>query len=540
MESTNQSLEREQKTLKMELEKEKDQRRGKNDEMEGLEAMVQKQKQLIESQNLHLKKLQQEVLDKDGDITYANKENEKLQGEMKTLQLKLKTQTGQVKGDAKKLANAQREVKDLKKDHDKTMKELQQNVERLTMRLQTQPKTKLDEMKKEFAATLETNNRMEIEIELLRTEMLGLEKELQKVQARADKAQEKLKAQGSNNKDTKKAEMAGEKIEIPHENPVEQEEGATDMPTAEHLAISVSNEPGVTVVEDPKLASADVEAKEQGSNADISELTGPKGGNGHTSEATEAGTVMNTNALEKAEDHHKQNFQGEDPFTEAHMSVEHPAAFRDREYDDSSSSVWSTAELSVDDRTPRSLRRPLGQEGIHSRGQSTATDFGVTKCEKWIHRTSNYVEKSMQTDSVKLTGEMGVQTENVPLKLPNGKELSLEKDQDPQVEKGSELSAENDQDTEVEKGSEPRSKEEISEPHQTRWCCKIPSFLLLLMVVFYLGICYLAWSSWSATTAERDLWTSVNSALIHGALLQNNESWPPSALSQHFANYRKM
>ena len=537
LDSRNQSLEREHKLLKMELEKEKDQRRGKNDEMEGLEVTVQEQKQSMESQNVYLKKLQQEVINKDRNITYANEENTRLMKEMKTLQLKLKTQTGQVKGDAKKLTDAQREIKDLKKDHDRTMKELQKNVERLTMRLQTQPKTKLNEMKQEFAETLETNARMEIEIEFLRTEMSGLEKELQKVQARADKAQGKLKAQGSNSKDTKKAETAGEKMEIPHENPLEQEEGVTDVPTVEHLAISVSSEPAVTENEEPKLPIAEVEAKEQGSSAEISKLTGPPWQNGHTSEAPEAGTLMKAIEFEKAEDHHKQDSQEVDPFTEAHVSAEHPTASRDRAHDDSSSSVCSTTELSIDDRTPRALRRPLGQEGIHSRGQSTATDFSVTKCERWIHRTSNYVEKSMQTDRVKLMGGMGVQTEDVPVKLPNGEELSAEKDKGLEVERGSDLSVKNDQDPEMEKGSEPKSKEEIPEPRQIRWCCKIPSFLLL---VFYLSIFYLALSSWSATTAERNLWKSANSAPTHGALLHYNGSSPPSALSHYFANYHKM
>ena len=524
----------------MELEKEKDQRRGKNDEMESLEATIQEQKLSLESQNVNLKKLHQEVLNKDQNITYADKKNNKLAEEIKTMQHKLKTQTGQVKGDAKKLADAQREIKDLKKEHNTTMKKLQENVERLTMRLQTQPKTKLNEMKQEFAATLETNTRMEFEIEVLRTEMSGLEEELRKVQARADKAQEKLKAQVSNNKDTKKVETAGEKIEIPLETPIEQEEGATDVPAIENLAISVSNDPAITVIEEPKLPNAEAEAKEQGSNAEVSELTEPQWANGQTSEATEAGTFANPNAPEKAEDIHTQNSQEADPFTEAHVSVEHLVPSRNREHDDSISSVCSTTELSIDDRTPRALRRPLGQEGIHSRGQSTATDFSVTKCEKWIHRTSHYMEKSMQTDSVKLMGETGVQTEHVPVKLPKGEELSAEKDQRPEVEKGSESIAKKDQDAEVENGSEPQSKEEIPEPHQIRWCCKIPSFLVLLMLLFYLGICCSAWSSWSATTAERHLWTSANSALTHGALLHENGSRPQSALSHHFANYRKM
>ena len=540
LDSTNQSLERERKILKMELEQEKDRRRGKNDDLEGLEITVQEQKQSMESQNVELRKLQQEAEGKDQSINHANEENTRLENELNKLQQKSKTQTGQVKGIEKKLADAQREITKLKKDHDRTMKELQQNVERLTMRVQNQPKTKLNEMKQEFAETLKINAQMEIELETLRTEMSGLEGELRKVQARADKAQEKLKAQGPNNKDTKKAGTAGEKIKVPHENPIEEEEGARDVPTVEHHATSVSNEPAVTVMEEPKLPSTEAGAKERESKAEISELTGPQWENGHTSEATESGTGMNTNALEKADDHHKQKSQEVDPFTEAHVSVEHPATSNDREHDDSISSVCSTTELSLDDRTPRALRRPLGQEGIHSRAQSTATEFSVTKCEKWIHRTSNYVEKSMQTDSVKLMGEMGVQTENVPVKLPNGEGLSAEKDQGPEVEKVNELGAKKDQDPEVEKGSEPKSKEEILKPHQIRWCCRISSFLLLLMLLFYLGICYSAWSSWSATTTERNLWTLANNAITHRGMLHDNGSSPPSALSEHFANYAKM
>ncbi len=479
--------------------------------MEDLQAKNQEQKQSMESQNVHLRKLEQEVREKDRSIMYANEENIRLVAEAKTMQQKSKTQTGQVKGEAKKSAEAQRAIEVLKKDHDRTMKELQQNIQRLTMRLQTQPKNKLNEMKQEFAETLETNARMEIEIEILRTEMSGLEKELKKVQARADKAQEKLKAQGSNNKDTKKVEMDGEKVETTHEDPVAQEDGAKDVPTVEHLAISVSNESAATVSEEPKLPSAEAEAKGQESKAENSELTGPQWENGHTSEAAEAGTVIDANALKSADDPHKQKFQAVDPFTEAHVSEEHPAASRDKGYDDSSSSVCSTTELSIDNRTPRALRRSLGQEGIQSRGQSTATDFSVTKCEKWIHRTSHYVENSMQTDSAMLMGEMGVQTEDGPVELSNEKKLSAENDQDPGVEKG----------------REPKVKGEI----------KIPSFLVLLMLLFYLGICYLSWSSWSATTAERNLWVTSNSALTHGALLHKNGSWPPSALRKEFANY---
>ena len=622
-EFTIEKLEREQKKLKKELKEGKDQRRGKNDEMEDLEATVQEQKQSMESQNVLIKNLRQEVHDKDRGISYANGEHEKLVREIEILQQRSKTQTGQVKGEGKKLADAQKEIKHLNEKHEKSMKELKQHIERLTMRVQTLPKTDINDLKQRFAESLEHNTRLENDIEILRIQVLGLEDELRKVQTRADKAQEKLKKWA----DAKRAETAGEEIKNSHETPVKQQEGATGVPTVEHIAVSMSDEPGVTVVEEPKLPSADAEAKKQGSDAEIPELTGPQGENGETFEATDAGAIANANTLEKAEDHHKEESQEVDPFTEAHVSVERPATPRDKDHDDSCSSVCSTTELSIDNRTPRALRRPLGQEGIQSRAQSTATDFSINKCEHWIHRTSDYVDKGMQTEPepVKLMENMGMQTESesaksmgnlmenmstqtdpepsklmenwgmqtdplsvklkedtgvqtdpeprklmlnwgtqtdpVPVKLmenmgtqtdPEPPKLMLnwgtQTDPEPRrlmensgtqtdpvlVTSMEDMGVQTDHGPEGENGGDQKSKAKSSETHQTRLCCKILSFLLLLMVLFTLGVCYCAWSSWSATVTERNLWLYANSARTHGAMLHKNGRRTISALDPIF------
>ena len=688
-EHTIKQLNKEVKKLEKKLiDKEKDQRLGNNDELEGLQAVIEDQRKELESKDVLLNERQQEVREKDGNINYANAENERLVKQIQTLEQNRKTQTGQVKGVSKKWEDSKMEITRLNKEHDKIIKELQQSIATLTMRVEKQPKDRLFEMKAEFAATLEANARIESELETLRTEMSGLEAELNKTQIRADKAQEKLRKWVANIKDTKKEETAGEKIEtpgeqeggaadqvetigekikIPHETPIEQEggatdkvetsgekikirpetpvkeeegatdkvdttgekteipldtavkqvegatnmptvehlagsvnnepdvtvsqepklpsadveakeqgsksdvskvdttgekievpleipveqvEGATDVPFVEHIAESLSNEPGVTVSQEPKLPSADVEAKEQGLKADVSELTEPQWQNGQTSEATEAGAVINANALEKAEDQHKEDSwrkqpftraltrfedrhkeesrdtdpfskaleraqdhrkeesQGADPFTEAHVYLEPPTTPRDREHDDSSS-VCSTTELSIDDRTPRALRRTLGQEGIQSRAQSTATDLSVVKCDEWVQRTNIYVGTGVQTEDVpaKLMANKGVQAEDLPVKLPNGGELSPEEDQ---------------------------SKGKSPEPHQFRWGCNMPNFLFVLMLLLYLTICYLKWSSWAATRAERNLWITTNSAQTHGALLHQHGGWPPSALDDCF------
>ena len=588
-EFTIEKLEREQKKLKKELKEGKDQRRGKNDEMEDLEATVQEQKQSMESQNVLIKNLRQEVHDKDRGISYANGEHEKLVREIEILQQRSKTQTGQVKGEGKKLADAQKEIKHLNEKHEKSMKELKQHVERLTMRVQTQPKTEFTEIKRLYAESLEHNTRLENDIEILRIQVLGLEDELRKVQTRADKAQEKLKKWAH----AKRAETAGEEIKNSHETPVKQQEGATDVPTVEHIAVSMSDEPGVTVVEEPKLPSADAEAKKQGSDAEIPELTGQQEENGETFEATDADAIANANTLEKAEDHHKEESQEVDPFTEAHVSVERPATPRDKDHDDSCSSVCSTTELSIDNRTPRALRRTLGQEGIQSRAQSTATDFSINKCEHWIHRTSDYVDKGMQTEPepVKLMENMGMQTDPVSVKLkedtgfqtdPEPRKLMLnwgtqtdpvpvklmenmgtqtdpeppklmlnwgtQTDPEPRrlmensgtqtdpvlVTSMEDMGVQTDHGPEGENGGDQKSKAKSSETHQTRLCCKILSFLLLLMVLFTLGVCYCAWSSWSATVTERNLWLYANSARTHGAMLHKNGRRTISALDPIF------
>ena len=304
--------------------------------------------------------------------------------------------------------------------------------------------------------------------------------------------------------------------------------------------------------QEPKLPSADVEAKEQGLEANVSDLTEPQWQNGQTPEATEAGAVINANALEKAEDQHKEDSwethpsnqaltrledrheeksrdtdpftkalqravdhrkgksQGADPFTDAHVSPETPTTPRDREHDDSSS-VYSTTELSVDDRTPRALRRTLGQEGIQSRAQSIATDLSVVKCDEWVQRTNIYVGTGVQTEDVpvKLMANKGVQVEDLPMKMPKGGELGPEEDQ---------------------------SKGKSPEPHQFRWGCNMPNFLFVLMLLLYLAIWYLTWSSWADTTAERNLWININDAQAHGALLHQYGGWPPSALDDWFSH----
>ena len=304
--------------------------------------------------------------------------------------------------------------------------------------------------------------------------------------------------------------------------------------------------------QEPELPSADVQAKEQGLKADVSELTEPQWQNRQKPGATEAGAVINANAREKAEDQHKEDSwethpsnraltrfedrheeesrdtdpffkalqravdhrkeksQRADPFTEAHVSSEPPTTPRDREHDDSSS-VCSTTELSVDDRTPRALRRTLGQEGIQSRAQSIATDLSVVKFDEWVQRTNIYVGTGVQTEGVpgKLMANKGVQVEVLPVKLPNGGELGPEEDQ---------------------------SKGKSPEPHQFRWGCNMPNFLFVLMLLLYLAIWYLTWSSWADTTAERNLWININDAQAHGALLHRQGGWPPSALDDWFSH----
>ena len=801
-EFTIEKLEKLERKLRRELKEAKDEQNGNNGDIDGLQGMIQDQAQSLESKNVLLNKLQKDILDKDLSINHANEENERLTKVIKTMEQRSKTQTGQVKGDAKKLAATESELKRLEKQHEKAMTDLQKEVQRLNMRVQNQPKSAIFQMKAEFAETQKVNARMENEIEVLRTEMSGLEKELHKVQTRADKAQEKLKNWGEKAKDTQKVETAHENTEIPLEIPVKQEEGTTDVPTVEHLATSVSNEPGVTVAEEdkhekkfggllgylhpdkrePKLPSADAEAKGQGSKADISKLREPKQENGQISLNFSSALASITARASVASGHHKPGIQKADPFTEAHVSLERPTTPHDKEHDDSNSSVCSTTELSVDNRTPRALRRTLGQEGIQSRAPSTATDVSVTKCNEWVLRTANYVEKGMQTERLslvkkmsvqmklvpvdlmenmgvqtdpipeklipeklmenvgvqtdpipeklipeklmenmgvqtdpipeksipeksipkklipeklipeklipeklipeklmpeksipeKLMEDMGVQTDPIPEKsipkksipeksIPKKsipKKLIPEKSMpeksipeksmpeksipeklipeklipeklmpeksipeklmedmgvqtDPIPEKsipkksipeksipkklipeksmpeksipeksmpeksipeklipeklmedmgvrtdpvpakpmklmekmgvqtddvlvklpnGEESSPEKDHGAKVKKGSETKSKEEIPKPAQNRWCCKIPSFVWLLMILFYLGLCYWEWSSAAANTAEINLWKSVNSAPSHTTMLQPHGSTTISAL----------
>ena len=595
LESVNKRLEQERNKLQNELEREKDQQRGKDNEMETQYATIQQQKESLESQNVDLTKLAEDLVKKEDAINHANDANTKLEEKIKTLEHRVSTQSGQVKGSEKQMWATRIELKDLKALHERTTKELQSTVERLTMRVENQPKSKVNEMKQEFAASLEANKQFEIEIEMLRTQISGLEEELFLVQRKHERAAKKMrrfhghtdeddaeaaeekagaagekaatagekaeiagdKADAAHEKADaakenagaagehaetagKKAETSEEKIKTPYENQGEKQEAAGDVPTVEYSAVARNHEPAVTMIEEPKLPSAEVEVKGQGSKtglfeltqAEISEPTGLHRGNGNSSGTTEAETVIDANALAKAEHPHKQIPQEGDPFTEARVSLKAPAELFDPDYDVSDSSVCSTTELSIDNQTPRALRRPLGQEGIHSRRHSTATNLSVTKVEKWINRiskSSNYVEKDTQTDNMVSVDDMGVQTEDVAFKKP----MVLVEDMGVQTE-----------DVPVKmpmvlvKDMGVQTEEETPKFRQTRRYLLMSSFIHLLLLLFYLGMFYLAWSSWAETTAERDLWTRTNSALKHGPLLFENGSYPPSAISEIF--YRKM
>ena len=245
--------------------------------------------------------------------------------------------------------------------------------------------------------------------------------------------------------------------------------------------------------------------------------------NGNLPGTTEAGTVANANASKKAEDPQKHITQLGDPFTKARKSRKAPAKDFDPDYDVSDSSVCSDTELSIDNQTPRALRRPLGQEGIESRRHSTATDLSVAKVDKWMKRTSTYMEKETQTQSMVLVEDMGVQTDCTVLVEDMGVQTEstvLVKDMGVQTEVVP-------------------VKMEAPTFRQSRGYLLMSSFIHLLMLFFYLGMCYLAWASWAATTAERDLWTRANSAVTHGHLLfENGSNYPPSAIDPIF--YRKM
>ena len=614
LETVNKGLEQERNKLQNDLEREKDQRRAKDNEMETQYATIQEQRQSLETQNVDLTRLAEDLVKKEKDIDHANDANTKLEEKNKTLEHMVSTVSGQVKGSEKALFTTRAELNTLKEVHERATKDLTTKVELLTMRVQSQRKDKVNEMKREFAETLEANGQMEIEIDMLRTQVSGLEEQLLLFKGRYERTVVKFKQfrRQTNAEDAEAAEenageagekeatagekageqaaTAGEKadtigekadaphekadaakekvgtagehtetaeetIKTPHENKVEHQEAVGDVPAAEQLAVAMSHEPAVDVIEEPKLPSAEVEAKGQGSKtglfehteAEPGELTRPQQGNGNSSGTTEAETVINANALAKAGPPHKRIPQAGDPFTEAHVSLEAPAKLFDPDYDISDSD--STTELSTDNQTPRALRRPLGQEGIYSRRHSTATDLSVTQVEKWFNRVSNYVEKDTQTDNVVLVEDMGVQKENAPVEKPMVlmEDMGVQTEIAP-VEKAPVENApvENApvENAPVEKpmvlmeDMGVQTEVEIPKFRQTRRYLLMSSFIHLLMLLFYFGMFYLAWSSWADTTAERDLWTRTNSAITHRRLLVENGSYPPSAISEIF--YRKM
>ena len=650
LDSANKGLEQERNKLQHDLENEKDQQRAKDNEIETQYARIQEQTQTLEARNVDLARLLEGLANKDKDIDHANEANAKLEEQNEALEQRLRTVNGQVKGAEKQMWTLRTELNTLKPQHERMTKELQEKVDTLSMRVANQPKDKRNELKKEFAATLEAKKALELEVDMFRTQVAGLQQDMSNLNKKHKKAAKKLrkihgyvdtddeeaaggkagaaaetaatagetaeavgeqaatagetaqitekkadavhkkadavhkKADAAEEKaETSeeqiktphespvekqeaagdvptvdhlavaqnhepavivieepklpsaeveaKAETSQEKLKTPHENKVEKQEAAGDVPTADHLAVAQNHEPAVTVLEEPKLPSTEVEAKRQGPkpkfnlmDVEFFSFTGLHQGTGNSS-GTEAETVINANALAKAEKPHKRIPQAEDPFTEARVPLKAPF---DPDYDVSDSgSVGSTTELSTDNQTPRALRRPLGQEGVDSRRHSTATQLSVTNVEKWINRTSSYVDQNTQTDDGVLVKD--VPTENGPVETPMVlvEDLWVPTENGP-VEKPMVLMRDMGVQTEV----------ETPKFRQTRRYLMMTSFVHLLLLLLYLGIFYFAWSSWTATRAERDLWTRTNSALTHRRLLVENGSYPPSAISEIF--YRKM
>ena len=708
LESLNKNLEQEVKKWRNVLHKEINKQRPKDDYTERLEAELKEQKDLMEAQKGRYQNATNEVYEKRAAINHANEENKKLTDKVKELEKTKSTQTGQIRGEMAKQLKLNTEMEAMKNNYEKEMRMMTSKVERLTMRIQTQPKTKINDVKEQLAAQIEANLEKDTESSLLRNEIQGLEDQLRKVQRKVNLQQQKLRKLHGYNGETgtdkaeaaeeneeqtgaageqgataeEKVEPAAEKAEATGENAetaeekvetadrkittgpekhdeqekaakdvpttehpavvekhepavttIEQpnlssaevevktqpeipvaakhvptaedlaivekhepaittienlklpsaevevktsdgnqdgeQEAAKDMPTSEHLAIAEkheptvavnkkpelqsaeakvkaphgyqdkeqeeprdvpnaehvdvaeNHEPAVTVAEEPKLSSAEVEAEGQGfkaglfqlTKAEIYELTRTSRVNGKTSRTTEAATVMDANAPEKAEDSHKQFSQAGDPFTEADVSRKAPTQTFDPDYDISNSSVCSDKALSIDDQTPRALRRPLGQEGVHSRRHSTATDLSIAKVDDWIHRTSAYVEKDTQTVSMVLMEDMGVQTDVVPMKLPTGKKRG------------------------VTKGSQPQIKEEMPKFRESRGYLLFTSLIHLLLILLFLGMLSLAWWSYAKTSAERDLWAKTNSAVIHSRQLFENGSYGAVAIDPVF--YRK-
>ena len=344
---------------------------------------------------------------------------------------------------------------------------------------------------------------------------------------------------------------------------------AKDVPTAKNFTFQPLG-PALTIDEEPKLPSAEVETEPLFvlTEKEIARLTRATG---VPLKKAESGTVIKANALEKVEAPPKQIPQTPNTFTKSHKSRKVTAKDFDPDYDVSDSSVCSDTELSIDNHTPRALRRPLGQEGIESRRHSTATDVSVAKVEKWIHRTRTYHDMETQTEDfgvqtdntslVKDMGlqkkstvlmDMGVQTDDVPVKMPNGEDLGLQtkskvlvedigvqtEDVSVKMPNGTDVGVKNDQEPKMKNASESKMKE-TRNFRQSRGYILFTSFSHLLLLLFYLGMCYITVSLMAATTAERDLWTSTNSAVTHNRLLfENTSNHPISAIDPMF--YRKL
>ena len=752
LEDMNKTLDQEVKKWRNALHKEINKQRPKDDFTEKLEADLKAAKDLLEAQKTRYQNATNEVYEKRAAINHANEEVKKLTDKVTELEKTKSTQTGQIRGEVAKQNKLTAEMEAMKTAYEKDTAAMTQKVATLTWRIQSQPGTKMNDLKAQLAEEREANAEKDTECMMLRDEITGLQGQMNKLQKKVDLQQKKLRKlyghidqtgtdeleaakddeeqageagkQGATAEEKvepaaekaeateENAEKAEEKVETvekkitpalekeieqekaandvptaenpavaakheptvttseqpalssaevevktPSENPIAakhvttaedraviekhepavttldnqkslsaevevktsdgnpvaakhvstaedravieehelavntidnskspsaevevktsdgnqdgEQEAAKDVPTAEYVAIAEKHEPtvavtqnsklpsteakvkapqgykdneqegprdvpntgqvdvadnhetAVTVTEEPKLSTTEVEAEGQGfkaglfqlTKAEIYELTRTTRQSGKTSRTTEAATVMDANAPEQAKDPHKQVSQAGDPFTEADVSHNATTQTYDPDYDVSDSSVSSDKPVSLDNQTPRALRRPLGQEGIRSRRHSTATDLSVAKVEDWIHRTSTYVEKETQTESMVLMEDMGVQTDVVPMKLPIGMKRGMKKGSEPQI-----------------KGEKPNFR-------QSRGYLLFQALIHLFLILLFLGMFSLAWWSYAKTSAERNLWANANSAVLHGRKLYENGSYGISAIDPQF--YRK-
>ena len=708
LEDMNKTLDQEVKKWRNALHKEINKQRPKDDFTEKLEADLKAAKDLLEAQKTRYQNATNEVYEKRAAINHANEEVKKLTDKVTELEKTKSTQTGQIRGEVAKQNKLTAEMEAMKTAYEKDTAAMTQKVATLTWRIQSQPGTKMNDLKAQLAEEREANAEKDTECMMLRDEITGLQGQMNKLQKKVDLQQKKLRKlyghidqtgtdeleaakddeeqageagkQGATAEE--KVEPAAEKAEATEENAekaeekvetvekkitpalekeIEQEKAANDVPTAENPAVAAKHEPtvttseqpvlssaevevktpseipiaakhvttaedravieehepaiatidnskspsaevevktsdgnqdgkqeaakdvptaeyvaiaekheptvavtqnsklpsteakvkapqgykdneqegprdvpnagqvdvaenhetAITVTEEPKLSTTEVEAEGQGfkaglfqlTKAEIYELTRTTRQSGKTSRTTEAATVMDANAPEQAKDPHKQVSQAGDPFTEADVSHNATTQTYDPDYDVSDSSVSSDKPVSIDNQTPRALRRPLGQEGIRSRRHSTATDLSVAKVEDWIHRTSTYVEKETQTESMVLMEDMGVQTDVVPMKLPIGMKRGMKKGSEPQI-----------------KGEKPNFR-------QSRGYLLFQALIHLFLILLFLGMFSLAWWSYAKTSAERNLWANANSAVLHGRKLYENGSYGISAIDPQF--YRK-